>query len=98
MGHADGAESFSSVVGAIHSRVQHIYAVGVARIGKHMRVIKRPLAILAIAVGEGPAITAIIGAKQTAFIGFHQRPNAITAVSHSEPDATQSSFRQSMTT
>ncbi len=94
--HANRAKSFSAVVGAIHSRVQHINAVGVAWIGKNMRVIKRALPILAIAIRQRPCIAAIIGAEQAAFIRFHQRPNAIAAISHSQADASQRSIRQSM--
>src|SRR6478672_7701897 len=87
----------SAVIGTIHPSVQHINAVGVARIGKNMGVIKRALAILAITVGERPCIAAIVRAEEPTFIGFHQSPYAVAAIRDSQPDASQGSIRQSMT-
>src|ERR1051325_1033652 len=61
-----------------------------------MRVIKRALAILTVAVGERPCVTAVVGAEEPAFIGLNQRPYAVAAVGHSHADAAQSSVRQSV--
>src|SRR5207302_9729626 len=82
MRHADRTEGAPAVVGAVHSRVQYVNAVSVARIGKHMGVIKRSLAILAVTAGERPGITAIIRAEESAFIRFHQGPYAVAAIGH----------------
>src|SRR5262249_11311246 len=57
---------------------------------------KRALTILTVAVGERPGVTAVVGAKEPAFIGFNQRPDAVAAVGHSHANATQSSVRQSV--
>src|SRR5580765_9120161 len=96
MRHADGAETPSAVIGAIHARIQHINAISIARVGKYMRVVKSALAILAVTVGQRPAIATIIRAEEAAFIGFHERPHAIAAVSHSHADAANRSIGQAM--
>src|SRR5947209_4021723 len=96
MRHANWAKRAPAVVGAIHPRVQHINAIGIAWIGKYVSVIERALPILPVTVRQGPSIAAIVGAKETAFVGFHQRPYAISAVGDCHTNAAQNSIWQTV--
>ena len=56
-------ESLSAVIGAIHSCIKDVNTIYRARVGKDMRVIKRPLAIATVVVGQGPVFAPVIGAE-----------------------------------
>ena len=77
MRNADRPEGLSTIVGAVHACVENVDTIHGAGIGKNMRVVKGPLAVAAVIIHQCPVLASIIGAEQSAFVRFDQRPDAV---------------------
>src|SRR5262249_3849231 len=93
---ADCRKASAAIIGAIHSGIEDVDAIGGTGIGKDVGVVEGALAILAIAVHQRPVFSAVVGAKEPAAFILNQRPHASAVVGRSDADASCSPVGQSM--
>src|SRR6266480_2624993 len=72
-------EGLASVHRLEERHVEHVDAVGVARIRDHVREVPGALPDLVVAAGARPGRTAVVRTEQAARVRLHQGPHAIVA-------------------
>ncbi len=97
VGRRQQVESLTAIVGAECARVQHIDRIHLFGIGKNVTEIPGALAVTFVFVYPCPGIPRIVGAIQSAFIGFNKRIHPIgVGARHRNADTAQGAFRKAV--
>src|SRR6185437_14782202 len=89
-------EGLSGVDRAISAGIEDVYDIGILGIGKQMGVVPRPLAKTMVIVDQAPVLSAVVGAIESALVGFDQRVNAIRLGRHAQANPAQDSRGQTI--
>src|SRR5271169_4423351 len=97
VGHTYPAERLAAVIGSVGSRIKDVHRVGSLRIGENVRVVPGTLAKTVVIGHEAPRLTSVVGAMDSALLGFDHCIYAIgIGARHGDADAAQHSLRQAV--
>ncbi len=94
--HFDFVERAPGIARLVEINVGDVDSVRVLGVGDQVHVVPGALLIGTAVVHQIPSFAAVIGAIQTAFMGFHEHVDAIGISGHRNPDSAVGSLGQSV--